>query len=80
MTELAEHGYYWIETTTALELGEGQRTFIRGPKISPDVEPWTIKTAGGVLTAWIDQDNQNRWRHPGEGAPADWRRLYVEKR
>lgn len=74
-----DYGYHWIETTTPAELNEGRRTYIRGRKVDPLVEPWSILTATGQLVGWVDERNQNRWLQPDHPGHDDWRRLYVEK-
>jgi hypothetical protein len=74
-----DHGYQWIETTTPAELNEGRRTYMRGAKIDPRVEPYTIQTNDGLRVCWIDQANQEHWVRPNEDCSAKgWRRIYVE--
>lgn len=42
------------------------------------VKPWTIQAPEGLLTAYVDPDNQNRWAQEGHPVPEGWRKLYVE--
>lgn len=47
---------------------------------SAAVQPWTIETADGVRTGYVDEYSQEHWLLNDPGPGSSLRKLYVQKR